>query len=76
MRLPPRLAWRRHRLRKQAIRQDGQPLSEDERAELEFALFALLDEDGTKRVASLERDAARCAAEVLAGTGKEGEWWL
>lgn len=65
--LSPRLALRRRRLRKQEVPQDGCPLSEHERAELDRAWFALIDEEGTRRVAH-EEEAAEMAAK-----GGEGE---
>lgn len=65
--LPPRLAWCRWRLRKQPVPVDGLPLSETERFELDTAWFALIDEEGTRRVAP---DAE--AAEMLAAPEERG----
>lgn len=66
--LPPRLAWRRWRRRNQPVPVDGHPLSAAERFELEAAWFALIDEEGTRRVAP---DAE--AAEMLAAA-EEWSW--
>jgi len=74
--LPPRLAWRRWRLRKQAVPRRGRPLSNRELYLLDRAWFALIDEDGSKRVAAIEDDMAAFAAEVLAAAKSEDEWWL
>lgn len=52
MRLSPRLAWRKWRRRKWTVPLDGRPLSEREQSELEAARAALLDEEGTRRVAA------------------------
>lgn len=73
--LPPRLAWRRFRLRRQAVPRDGRPLANTELYFLGKVAFALLDEDGSKRVAAIEKDAAASAAEILAAAENEGELW-
>jgi hypothetical protein len=65
--LPPRLAWQRRRLRNQPVPRRGRPLSNRELYLLDRAWFALIDEDGTRRVAVAERDMSAFAAEVLAG---------
>lgn len=72
--LPPRLAWRRFRLRKQAVPCDGRPLTNTELYVLGKITFALLDEDGSKRVAAIENETAANAAEILAAAENDGEW--
>jgi hypothetical protein len=70
MRLPPRLAWRRWRLRNEPVPRDGRPLSAREMSELDAAHLALADKEGTRRVALDEE-----GAEILASAGNEGEFW-
>jgi hypothetical protein len=67
--LSPGLAWRRRRLRHQPVPCDGRPLTDAEVYELERARFALIDEDGTRRVAVDEE-----AAERFAAAKDGGEW--
>lgn len=67
MTLTPRLAWRKWRLRNQPVPRDGKPLSATEAAWLDWALFGLLDEEGTRRLAVDEE-----AAELRAAAGNGG----
>lgn len=65
--LSPRLALRRWQLKHQQVPRDGRPLSHQELAGLDRAWFALIDEEGTRRVAH-EEEAAEMAAK-----GGDGE---
>ena len=65
--LSPRLAWRRRQLRKQAVPLDGQPLTDREQFELEAARYALIDEEGTRRVAVAEEAVELLAADLYKG---------
>ncbi len=66
MALTPRLAWRKWRLRKQAVEPDGKPLTAGEVYLLGKAEFALLDDCGSRR-AAVEEDVAVMLAEALLG---------
>ena len=66
--LSPRLAWRRHRLRNQPVPRDGRPLSDTEHYLLGVARLALIDEEGTRRVAVEEEGAEMLAAD------ENGDW--
>ena len=66
--LSPRLRWRLWKFRNHPVPGDGQPLTGTECYWLEVAAFALLDCEGTRRVALDE-----AAAEMHAAGGNEGE---
>lgn len=65
--LSPRLWRRKRQLRHQPVPCDGEPLTGAECYQLEVAAFALIDEEGTRRVA---KEAAR--AETLAAAEEWG----
>jgi len=69
MALSPRLRWRKWRLRNEVVPAYGPPLSVYEECCLDFAEFALRDEEGTRRVALDEE-----GAEILAAAESEGGW--
>ena len=67
--IDPRLWLAKRRLRNEPVPSDGRPLSGTEAYLLEVAGFALLDKEGTRRVALDEE-----GAELLAAGENGGEW--
>jgi hypothetical protein len=57
-----RLAWRRRRLRNEAVPGDGRPLWGEEARQLRLAERALADQAGTRRLAHFEEGAELHAA--------------
>lgn len=68
-RLPLRLAWRRWRLRNQAVPAYGRPLTDAEALAFAVARNRYGDEEGTRQIAAHEQATELLAADLYRGGG-------